>query len=891
MVDTPWGSTATPSPRPASTKSAQSARSSRDLPPDDHEEDDVDEFPEDAPLLAGEDNNNVDDDDSDSRTSRSQAAFSLLSCLRRPSNTSSDTRKKTGHRWPSTVALLVLCITVVVIMVLGFVVPAAVQEYANEAVDVKPTGLSFESVKSDGVSVRVQADFIMDASRVHKKSVRDLGRFSTWIAREIESGEAHVEVVLPDYSDKVVGSAVIPPVKLSLRNGHTTHINIVADLHPGQFSSIRDVANDWMRGRLGKLKVKGKAKVPLKSGIFPLGTQIIEEIMEFEGNSLPDVPAYRIAKLNVHEVDLPHGHRGLEANTSIVVNNDYPLRLTVPPLGFGILVGGCSPSDPQIMVADARTQELPIEPFENVEVHVAGWVRKLPDALMAACPNSKQTPLDILLGDFIHGRDAYIYVRGSDSPSVDTPKWLTDLMSDITVPVPFPGRLPENLLKNFSLTDVNFHLPGFFAAPDSPEGQPRIDAKIKALVGLPDEINFPVDVDKVRADADIFYHGKRLGNLDLSKWQPANATRIDSKDEDKSGLLVEAVVRDAPVNITDQAVFSEVVSALLFGSKSVNLSVKAEVDVEMVTSLGTFKVRKIPAEGVVPVKPIGSGDGSGHGGGTGDMFKRVAPKFGNLKILDTGPSSIRFQAEVNFTNPTNYSATVPYTNINILTNGTAMGQVTAENLTVVPGNNTGVLVQAVWDPLKMSGEEGRAVGVDFLSRWLSGFNTTLALQTHRNTIPAQPALGEVLSRLKLSLPTPKLRHGDDDDGDGADGDKPRFIKEATMHILSSTAIFTLSSPLRESTIYITHLNATARYHGEPAGRIVHELPFAVPPGLSQTPRLPVDWSLGSVGYDAIKKALGGQLRLNATATVGIKLGRWEERVWFVGGGIGAHVRL
>lgn len=253
------------------------------------------------------------------------------------------------------------------------------------------------------------------------------------------------------------------------------------------------------------------------------------------------------------------------------------------------------------MVADAATQELHIEAFEDVQINAAGVVRRLPEDLMAACPGSKQSPFDILLGDFIHGHDARIYVRGSDSPSVDTPKWISDLMSDITVPVPFPGRLPENLLKNFSLTDVHFHLPGFFAEPDTPEAQPRIDATIKALVGLPEQINFPVDVDRVRADADIFYEGKKLGNLDLHKWQPANATRIDSKDEDEAGLLVEAVVREAPLNITDQAVFSEVVQALLFGSKKLNLSVKAEVDVEMVTSLGTFKVRKIPAEGVVPV--------------------------------------------------------------------------------------------------------------------------------------------------------------------------------------------------------------------------------------------------------------------------------------------------
>lgn len=189
----------------------------------------------------------------------------------------------------------------------------------------------------------------------------------------------------------------------------------------------------------------------------------------------------------------------------------------------------------------------------------------------------------------------------------------------------------------------------------------------------------------------------------------------------------------------------------------------------------------------------------------------------------------------------------------------------------------------------------------------TGFNTTLSLKTHRDTIPSQPVLGEILSRFEVDLPTPKLRHGDDDDDDDKHGDKPHFIKDATvrfhsphsphpanpaqMHLLTSTAIFTLSSPLRQSTIYVTYLNATARYHDDPVGHILYDLPFAVPPGLSQTPRLPVDWSLGSVGYEAVKKALGGELKLNATATVGLKLGKWEERVWFVGGGIGAHVQL
>lgn len=73
--------------------------------------------------------------------------------------------------------------------------------------------------------------------------------------------------------------------------------------------------------------------------------------------------------------------------------------------------------------------------------------------------------------------------------------------------------------------------------------------------------------------------------------------------------------------------------------------------------------------------------------------------------------------------------------------------------------------------------------------------------------------------------------------------------------------------------------------------IIYDLPFAVPPGATTSPKLPVDWSLDSFGYDAVRDALGGTLKLDVNATVGIRIGKWEQEIWFIGSGIGAHVRL
>lgn len=108
---------------------------------------------------------------------------------------------------------------------------------------------------------------------------------------------------------------------------------------------------------------------------------------------------------------------------------------------------------------------------------------------------------------------------------------------------------------------------------------------------------------------------------------------------------------------------------------------------------------------------------------------------------------------------------------------------------------------------------------------------------------------------------------------------------------SSTAVFTLLSPL-PSTLFITSIDADAFYnHTEPVGRIKYDVPFAAPPGTSQTPRLPVELNLGGVGHDALKKALGGTLEMDAEAKVGVRLDEYSTDLFYVGKGIGAKVRI
>jgi hypothetical protein len=304
------------------------------------------------------------------------------------------------------------------------------------------------------------------------------------------------------------------------------------------------------------------------------------------------MPKYNIIRLNFREVQIPSGNRGMAADVSLSVTNDYPISLEIPPLGFDILVPNCASNEPYILLADAITDKVVVEPHSDVKVDVGGIIRQLPETLTTTCPNSDSSPLDLLLGDYIHGQDTTIFVRGSNAPAGDTPDWITKLISSVTVPVPFPGHTFNNLIRNFSLTDVHFGLPDPFAEPDTPESNPTISGNIEVLAGVPKEMNFGINVSRVRADADVFYKGKKLGVLELKKWQAARSTR--TIDVDIPSIKIVSQIRDAPLNITDEDVFNDVVEALIFLGRPVILKIKALVDVEVGTVLGEFIIRGVP---------------------------------------------------------------------------------------------------------------------------------------------------------------------------------------------------------------------------------------------------------------------------------------------------------
>ncbi|PWY86185.1 hypothetical protein BO70DRAFT_361006 [Aspergillus heteromorphus CBS 117.55] len=683
---------------------------------------------------------------------------------RDPSPDTSLKKRRGSIRWPMFCALTTLA-AVVAILIFAFIAPAAVKEYAKEATVFRPTNVSIESAMADGLQARIQGDVILDARRIRKRPVRNIGRFVTWIAREVETGESEVDLYLPEYGNVQVGTVLLPSIKVNIQNGHVNHVDFMAKLIADDIQGIRSVALDWLDGRLRHLIVRGTAEVQLKSGLLNLGQQILTDSITFKEGDFPALPAVNVTNLNVYDAE---GQGEMAVDASIAAQIDSPVTLRIPPLGFEVLVPNCSPGDPYIRVAGATTQEFPIVPGLPTSVDVSGIIRGLSDDLTRTCPGEKSSPLDFLVKSYINGLGTTVYVRGANDPSLGTPDWVVDILKSVTVPLSFTGHALDNLIKNFTMSDVHFTLPDPFAEPDSPESQPTVSALVKVLIGLPKELGLQLDVPRVRALADVYYEGSKLGVLDLDKWRPANSTLFDDV-EGAPALLVEFDIEKAPLHVTDEDVLTDVLQALIFQGKTVKLKVAANVDAEVSTGLGTFAVREIPAEGEVVVQ-------SPYGG----SLDQLAPQIESMALGTTTASSLLVKTKINVTNPSPYSASMPLIDLQLLFNDTKVAHILAKDITVVPGVNDGIPVDLLWSPLILDGPAGADAGRELLSQYISGQNTTVTIKTHEGTIPALPKLGKALSKLGVEVQIPRVpvprAPGNGNDPDKGSG----FIQGATV---------------------------------------------------------------------------------------------------------------
>ncbi|KAF8458856.1 hypothetical protein BGX38DRAFT_1150297 [Terfezia claveryi] len=773
-------------------------------------------------------------------------------------------------RWATLIAIILLCLICIAVLAIGFFAPTAAEQYAREAVTVKVLSLSIESFTPQGVQARVKANVNVDASKVKNGFVRNFGRLGTAIAKEVSTEEGELLVFLLDYNNTLLGNASIPPMVIDVRDGHSNFYDFISIVEPISLDTAQKVVEDYLDGNLKSLEIMGSTRLAMRSGILTLGNQLLTDTMRFE--ALPSLPQYNVTNLEFYEED-----GAVAVSVSATVPNPYTLKLNLPSLGFAISLPSCEKE--LIPIATAVTPEYLVEPRIDINITITGSLDNLPDALTAACPGTDRSTMDNFLDSYLHGDDSLVYVRGGGyQKGSEAPKWLSNFLKAITVPAPFPGHKLDNMVEDIGLSRVKFELPDRHARPGTPEAAPKLSAVVDATVALPKEMNFHIDVDSLKASANLSYHGEKFGELHMKDWQP---TLSHLTDDGK--LAVRAEISQAPLDITDYEIFRTVVQRLVWGGgRGLVLGIDGFADVKMETTLGTFPVRGIPAKGDVTIKGLPS-------------IPDFSPKAISMEILTTTEESMTIQISLLVENPTEYSAHISYLAVHLENDGSIIGNASISNTNITPGSNS-VIVKATYAPVG-KGRDGtkHAIenGLELLGEYVSGKNTMLTVKVFEGSIPSLPGLSRALSGLGATLPIPRIQPPPSQPPSTSP-----FLQGATMHIFSSTATLLLHNPFPKTPIIIYDLNGEAIYNGTKLGSVCYDCKWEIlagreagEGGLSLSPRLPVEWRFGGAAYRAMVDALGGDLKINARANATVGVGKWRGRLQFEGRELRAGIRL
>lgn len=85
--------------------------------------------------------------------------------------------------------------------------------------------------------------------------------------------------------------------------------------------------------------------------------------------------------------------------------------------------------------------------------------------------------------------------------------------------------------------------------------------------------------------------------------------------------------------------------------------------------------------------------------------------------------------QVNFTNPTSYSATIPFVDFLVLYNGSSIAHITARDIGFQPGNNSNIPIKISWNPLELNGTDGVEAGRTLMSSYISGVHSQVTHQS------------------------------------------------------------------------------------------------------------------------------------------------------------------
>ncbi|KAI7901847.1 uncharacterized protein BX663DRAFT_436631 [Cokeromyces recurvatus] len=477
--------------------------------------------------------------------------------------------------------------------------------------------------------------------------------------------------------------------------------------------------------------------------------------------------------------------------------------------------------------------------------------------------------MDLFLTNYLHGNSTKVHVCGSEfgpndkisistttTTTTTTPRWLRKALQSIVLSVPFPGASETDLIQSLELSNIKIDF--------SRSGRLLISGDALAILKKPEEMQFHMDVTQIHPTVFLFLNKnstKPFATVKPEEPCPAKTEEGNGINLPLGKMKVISTLSRAPFKVlpNGQKDFEEFLDRV-FHQRKGRVYIKGTSDATVESAFGHLNVHDLAFNGEIETQGL-------------EGMQHPPPKVKSLSIIAGYNEALLANTEIEIYSPSNVNINLGELNLYLLFNGHIIGNTTIPDFILAPHVYNNLTVSA-W----LFGNDEHVI--DFIGQYISNGihslnNATLTISGQHPNATKSRFLNNFIKHLTFDVQIPPF-------------DKDPLLADCQMNILSSTVVMSLRNPFPGVLMTINKINASATYQVYEIGRMEANFedrgegwkgPVLLPPPhcdddhckgvIINSEKIPV--MTKKLGYDAIKKALGGSIIVSVESQVSVMI--------------------
>ncbi|KAJ2825672.1 hypothetical protein IWW50_002745 [Coemansia erecta] len=506
------------------------------------------------------------------------------------------------------------------------------------------------------------------------------------------------------------------------------------------------------------------------------------------------------------------------------------------------------------------------------------------------------------------GEGFELVASGADPSRYDTaPRWLRRALSNITIPIQSDmlqlSRDTPLQVADIVKEVVVDKLYAYWSAQDSFEPWAGVSAQALIDIPNPSAANIIFEIESLVPRLQFIDKEQRpfatadIPTTPIQLRQTAASQFVVSCDYDRLGLRV------VPGR---ELQFTHAIKRAL-SDRHIALGVAGTLDIVLNTSIGRIRIGALPVSTDIDWKfdsANATEDRSLIFAGSSDELYAGKPaviSVSRIHIVDTTRDRIMLEIDVRVDNPFAYGAFITDMALMVKYSGLHIATVGVKGLSLSQGTND-VTMYVDFNNYPNDPRQRML----FLEA-SSGGNVTLEIAGFPNCTSISP-LEESLRNFAQTITIDTSKLGNHNHGHGAiTGSFPKVLREVVFHIFAMSAEATVVNPVSGVEIWLQAIEAIGYYKDDiPLGTLEYDFTARQPGNQHQmrsnglllpykqsitTPRLPIAANETSIGWDVLRRAIGGTLDVDVLTNIQMQIGNAPLNFTIMGRNAPVKVRL